>query len=632
MSLFGGDGSYEATPTPEHESPPSSTFTDPAYAASSSSPIVIASQDLPDGQKTTYSTYDRYDTYDPDDEMDEDYVDESEHEALSAQNSRPNRFTGKASTWRDYTAADRIIATTLDRQDAVDLSAHLYNAHALKRRVRLPSERLVGISNLRGRDDWLKKGEELDFVDSAGDLQRELVPSKRWTAWPLPPSEISLTTVANRGRRGGTERVAARRAGKDLRDEVFAVFLRLAKEQFMAREDDGGAVAGSDSQSRSPSRNRSESPTSVGSSQSPGDANLKSDNEVATTSDSENEFAPMGSGKQDLKPAVLTDDEYARRILDPSINSLLTRIDRLSADIRRTRINHFGRGDYSERSSSRSVSRSRSQRTPAPARKSTPRSSSRAASAKRRKVSKSVEVNPDTGNESESGSDYRAGIKSKETSDDDDMNSPPSKRNGGYPGSSRQSSVASTDRRAREGLMDWSEVLGIASMGGFNERVIARTAQRCATLFGESMTFHSLYDNITKEPNKPRWRTLEFTPSTIHAPDILTYSDSAPQSRPFFPNGTLSCPHPGCYGNKKQFPIPYRVIEHVKRVHKYDPRTNSSDNDDRNARPIYLRTIAVTGRRPGRSKSKSIGPTSPQNKKLKRDETEGAESAKGDWG
>lgn len=46
----------------------------------------------------------------------------------------PNKFKGPKSTWRQLTERDRMVHTSMTKLRDQDLSAHLYNAHALKRR------------------------------------------------------------------------------------------------------------------------------------------------------------------------------------------------------------------------------------------------------------------------------------------------------------------------------------------------------------------------------------------------------------------------------------------------------------------------------------------------------------------
>lgn len=80
---------------------------------------------------------------------------------------------------------------------------------------------------------------------------------------------------------------------------------------------------------------------------------------------------------------------------------------------------------------------------------------------------------------------------------------------------------SSENRRiARWGLRDWSDVLGSAALAGFSSEVIARTARRCADLFGEGMVMRTL--NEVPASNGPGANTVEYRPEPIR----LTYSDS----------------------------------------------------------------------------------------------------------
>ncbi|KAL8635232.1 MAG: hypothetical protein Q9228_007255, partial [Teloschistes exilis] len=44
------------------------------------------------------------------------------------------------------------------------------------------------------------------------------------------------------------------------------------------------------------------------------------------------------------------------------------------------------------------------------------------------------------------------------------------------------------------GLRDWSDVLGVASMCGWDPAVVSRAAARCSDLFAEGMTFRTLLE------------------------------------------------------------------------------------------------------------------------------------------
>ena len=91
---------------------------------------------------------------------------------------RPNRFLGQPQAWQSLTEADRQVADSLAQIQDTDLAAHLYNAHALKRRLRRPEEATAQLENWQSRDNWLKAGKDLEYKDAAGFVQTAMVPSK----------------------------------------------------------------------------------------------------------------------------------------------------------------------------------------------------------------------------------------------------------------------------------------------------------------------------------------------------------------------------------------------------------------------------------------------------------------------
>jgi len=671
MSLFGGEDSStsQSSPSPSQESDRDSPI-NTAPAASS----------WPDGETSQDAQPLPY-TVDADDEANEDdeSSDAESEPGPEEESARPNRFTGSRQTWWGYTIADRQVAAALEQAQAGDLAAHLYNAHALKRRARLPPDQLAGFKDWQSKEQWLRKGDALRFVDAMGEVQKELVPLKRWTAWPLQPAFIPgsgerFGRQGPKGEEGGwySGGLGEPDFGDELREEMLALMLRLAKEQYRRREDvtlDTTEEQRDRSVSRSKSRPRSRS-TSVRSRPSPsakddteGDESDVEMQESVKGDDDNLESGHESAGKQEkltsrgrrrtpelpfLKPTILTDDDKARQILRPTINSLLSRLDVLASGIRRTRQNHFGRGPGSDTSGSegmsdiglsspgsRSQSRSRSMSVRS---KTKSRASSRAASAaqsrlssRSRKKSRKRPI-PDP-IDSESASDYGAEHEREERARSKNSDSPPRKRARSKSNSSSDSKNSFRSKRAsrQAGLMDWSEVLGIASMVGWNERAIARTAQRCATLFGEGMSFRLFDEGLgTKPVSEP----VHYNPTTIPSPDIFGVQDPSAQEtkRPFFQKGTLSCPHTDCPSHERKFEFSYRVIEHVKRIHGYDPRTNDSDNEDGRMiggvhrdgflLPIYAQQGWLGG---GRAKSES-------EKRVKKEKGKGKEREEGTSG
>ncbi|KAF2709774.1 hypothetical protein K504DRAFT_379772 [Pleomassaria siparia CBS 279.74] len=614
MSLFGGDDSAPQSPLSSEDEPAESpTFTAPAISSWSDVQV-------PDNaQSTRPISY----AFDADDEANDDELDSESESELDPgeESSRPNHFTGTRTTWQDYTTAERGLAASLDQIQSGNLAAHLFNAHALKRRVRLPADQLAHFKDWHGKESWLKKGNDLQHKDSLGDIQTELVPLKRWTAWPLALETVPMP-YEKFGRRRSEEELdgwvigglGEEDPGEELREEILAVILRVAKDQFESREDghdDIEDVRESRSISRTRSRSRSKSvrskrsPSSRSNPEQLGyDVEMQDGEAVKVDEDSASESGQSPktlidrrhNKKLDLpysKPTILADDDKARRILQPTINSLLGQLDGVAAAIRRTRLNHFGRGLDSDTSGSEGVtdagstsagsSRSRSRSVVNTKSKSKSKASSRVASAyktrrkpKNQNNSRKKPLRDCT--DSDDASDYGAEFEAEQELQSDESDGPPPKRARSRSKGAENSDSSFMDKKTSTqiGLMDWSEVLGIASMTGWNERAIARTAQRCATLFGEGMSFRSLDEGLA---TKPASEPIHYNASTIPGPDSLNTKDILPEKRPFFPKGSITCPHTDCTRHKDPFPISYRVIQHIQRVHGYDPRENDSDNE-----------------------------------------------------
>jgi hypothetical protein len=139
---------------------------------------------------------------------------------------------------------------------------------------------------------------------------------------------------------------------------------------------------------------------------------------------------------------------------------------------------------------------------------------------------------------------------------------------------------------------------------------------------GESMSLTMFDERLA---TKPTTGPVKYTPTTIPAPSIISAEHSSPM-RPLFRSGTLRCPHIDCYGHKKDFKTPYRVVQHCIRVHNYDPRTNDSDNEDRTVGGVhidgFLQPIAAQRGWLERGKSRAGGERKKQ--RLEQDDSTGA--------
>ena len=617
---------------------------------------------------------------------------------------RPNRFLGPPQSWRRYTALDRQLAASMDQLDAGELSVHLYNTHALKQRLRSSARsHSVELKNWQSKDRWLKQGEELDFIGPDGVEERELVPWKRWSAWPLEPGEVPREEERF-GKVAGDEEdekwtvgnMGAERVSQELGDVVMGVFLRLAKERWMEREwEDADTEADADdgrhgsAQMKRETRSRSRSGRSLATTDSSGDVadisdrrsrsrstrtirsdgqDVEMEDQVVQSTESASRMSTraslratdayeqsgdsVGQGKRSdsrpqsratseapheqpqqtnlrtprkseppfSKPTVLADDDKARNILQPSINSLLAKLDSLLDGLHRSRVNHFA--ETSSASASEAPTNVKAAITPRKKARSGATLKSRispsSAACRRQKhqtddiVDIGVSLGDDNGpansetlkrptrttlTDSASGSDYapdddELGPQSAPT--DCDMRASKSRymkksrlTSQPDPKSRRSNSISSitseTEPDARVGLRDWSEVIGMASLTGWGDGVVERAAKRCAALFGEGMAFRTFHEgSALKSPEEP----VLYAPETILAPDSTALDGSNTphitdtETRPHWEPGSLICPHIDCWGHKKEFRIPYRVVEHLIRVHGYDPRIPGSDGGD----------------------------------------------------
>jgi hypothetical protein len=635
MSLFGGSS----------RAPPYETESDQSQSLTArSSPSVERHPSPPSAQHAT-AVY-----YTSDSDADDDALTDSGTDSDSAdeaQPTRPNRFKGAEARWKGYTAADRQLAASLEQLHNSDLGAHLYNAHALKHRVRRPDA--AGSKTWQSKEEWYKKGSELQFTDASGTVQKAQIPPKRWTAWPQRPA-----SATNRGRppihRGVTGPVeewaiggtGTTDPGEEIREELLATFLRLAKERWNTRvEDDLDRERGRITQSRSRSRSRSAWSARSKRSVSRNNVKMKDDEDPeAVEADGEEQKYAEDLGKKRgrvpqpesiFKPMFLADDDKAMRLLEPTINSVLSKMDDLALAIQRTRINHFGRGTYGRSSQSEGTSGAGSGE---PTSRSSSKAQSRRATSRRpstRPASRATSVR--SGNESDRARrKFKPILKARERYPDSESTSTsesgagtvkarPVPRKRGRPKSTTDDSSASSERDEwwRVGQMDWSEVLGLAATQGWDERVISRTAQRCAALFGESISFVPLDES---QATQPVAEAVLYTPSTIRGPDALQPGEHTTPKRPYFQKGTLRCPHLDCPGHEKDFRIAHRVVEHCIRTHKYDPRTNNSDNEERMVGGVhidgYRLPVAAQHGWLGRGRSKAGG----ERKKLKMEKEE----------
>lgn len=376
--------------------------------------------------------------------------------ALNSPPSRPNQFRGPPSTWRNWTSKERDLATSLDLLQAKDLSIHLYNAFKLK-----------------GRNRTLDRHSPAKYpqANEEGHLGSTWVPPKLWTAWPLSPDSVPREQDEKRWGESvilpAPYVIKPRRPGQALMENLVAQVLRRAKERLEEREWDD--IQPTIPATRSTGPSRKERRDSMGQFSQPGE----------------------DRGLPNLTPVVMADDERAMEILRPTVQHIMTKMEGLLMGLHHARSAYLAvGGSHSEsqsRASGRSASRSRQKK-------------------RRRKASTS---GPDTAAISDMSLDSPSNVNVVASA----KSGPRSNTKRHRASSHRTKSQTFPERKARLGLRDWSDILGVASMTGWDSDIVQKAAARCSTLFGEGITFRTLTEG--KEDYDDRM----FLPNVSSVPD-----------------------------------------------------------------------------------------------------------------
>lgn len=538
--------------------------------------------------------------------------------------------TPKPQSWRRWTAPDRTVAASLEDVESADLAVHLYNTHHLKRRLRHPVQQVDGSRDWQTRDAWLKKGKELKYRDTlTGDWETELMPPKQWSAWPLPPHRLRKESLAT----GGTEHNRSewyigspvhRDSGDIIRDELLALSLRTAKETWMTRQADSLDVETPDAGIKERSlcyrhpdvemtelsviakgnKSKKEIQSSkttlldsfAYSSETEGEqlarridslgVDTETERIASTTDRSDNEHDPesqrtiSGTQQPETEAKFLADDALARRILDPSINSLLTNIDRLAMAVQRNRLNHIGDGAHGRSGSTSDLLTDTEPTEPQPRIPSRCQNNGRTRNQRDHFLPKTESASQKGSSVSRRNVDMRSDEECQFKLTDKAQNE---RTRSTSSASSRASNSSSNSQAGRAaGLMDWSELLGVAAVSGWNQNVVARTAERCASLFDEGMSFRTFGEGWAGKGGPV------YIADTAGSVGEMGLDDTAVRKRPYFTPGSLRCPHSECPGSLRDHSGSNRVIDHVRRKHGYDPRTNDSDNEERTFGGVHI--------------------------------------------
>ncbi|KAG9663273.1 hypothetical protein KCU64_g1418, partial [Aureobasidium melanogenum] len=561
---------------------------------------------------------------------------------------RPNRFRGSDRAWLHHTHADRSLAFSLDQLNAHDLGLHLYSAHHLKARLRHHQTS----SSYR---PWSRKSR---WLPDNQDIQKPWYPESDWTAWPLPPDIVPSGNEVFGRPNDGLDSYTLRNANQptpadSLREQLHAVMLARAHDDWKSRNEHvsqshhvttaaNAAPIRYSPVRRGRTRSLSAGPSSVPSSPSVGDdlPPLSSLDQSVMEQEEQSQIdshqdqsikdeAEKTEDKDLARPVFSADDDRSHALLDPTVSHVMSKLDRLLLALHQSRQAHSLRtrdGDTSD-SSARSNSRSRS----------TPNKSSSKTSNKRAKKSSEPQTATRTRHSLRTGTASRpsspADLVVFDDSGEDETYEPekpkrrsrsPSNRASSTEPEPQTTSPSGKKRRntRKPGLRDWSEVLGMASLIGWDPAVIERTRQRCRDLFGEDMHLFTMPENddssadegepVNRAPGSRsaqsaswrcplancfrnmqplehgfRWREhmrkahkydndqiAKLEEQLVQSGDIAPVQKRhrvlAHNPRGWQPPDPLKCPH--CSASEYIFPKVSRLIDHIRRTHKYDPR------------------------------------------------------------
>ncbi|KAF2208835.1 hypothetical protein CERZMDRAFT_101045 [Cercospora zeae-maydis SCOH1-5] len=370
-------------------------------------------------------------------------VNDADPDAAGSEDSddgeRDGRFYGPDGSWKFYTKAERELAASLDQIEHDNLSAHLYNAHRLKRRLCNPANALPWQSRQR-------------WIDCEGSSSRPFYPDANWTAWPLESADVPRNGEAWGVPMPEDDPATYRyeeswTPGSHLRDCVQAEIQRQAKERLRLRTFVGEDVERQATGESSPQTLSMNSDTSRAEDSSSSAEEAEEEAEESSDDPGE-EHSDPDDAKSAARAIPLLDDEVVANLTRSTVGHIMSQFDAVLRGLHQSRMGHA-----KERSRSRHNSSTNMQR------KSSGRSSQDLAT-RPQMVSQT--------RDSSSGSSPELVT---------------------HEGSMRQ-------HRDRQnlGTRDWSEVLGIAALVGMDPSVVARTRHRCAALFDENMDFRVMPD------------------------------------------------------------------------------------------------------------------------------------------
>jgi len=459
----------------------------------------------PTATSVSSSTSSSRSTHSPDVHLEAPSPTQTPHPVSSPENSTPSPAVNQenrgvpSSTYLSRIAPERDVAVSLDVLTARDLSIHLFNAFALKRRAHSQISSSGSTSRRPAPKGVVKRGSSKDAKvldattddnDNASDnsITYEQVgdpgwrPPKVWTAWPVRAEEVP------REEREWEENgpfAALRDSGEESSSGTLAEFLighvlKAAKERLREKR-----LVDREQHASSPTRESGERSSSASS-----DGPLEED-------------AATGEGSPFLAAEVLADDDHATAILRPSIQHILSNLDKLLSNL------HHARASYTTPKPRRNIHGFDGATSEAT--ESNPNVSAASSNRKRRRPrtastknhrTQHQDVEDSTSSARDPSSNPRSRKRQRTGSPNRSRSRPSShstKTPASRPPKARASSpsIAISQERGsykpRFAPLDWSTVLGIASLSAFPPCVVDKAAKRCADLFDEGMKFRGLH-------------------------------------------------------------------------------------------------------------------------------------------
>ncbi|KAM3442130.1 hypothetical protein MY4824_001142 [Beauveria thailandica] len=461
--------------------------------------------------------------------------------------NRPNRWRGSKATWRHVTEEERMLWRSMKQLQDEDLGVHLYNAFALKKRATNPET---------AKDSAIK---------TEDGQEGAWAPPKMWTAWPMRQKHIPPAGLF-KDEGDGDDEFTLRRQEKvtpssELRAELTATILRLAKERFSRRKppqpvEPSIEISASPRLGDSGDESSDESETELLSRPT-----VRQATDVSVTDD---ELPTSRSGRKSagrtFDPVVSTDDDLSTSLLKPSVQHILTQMDKTLTILHNARVAGLSYlsdssetetegGSDAAQTPTRKGGRGRPRLPPQPSSEASPGGSK---SRRGRPRTVHMPAQGETQEQMEQRIAKRGHRRLPATAEDreaafeewlrqgDERVAREQRRLQSRPVSEEPESHDSDDRDhmsnedndeaeaarpnierkiRRWGLRDWSDVVGAAALAGFPPQVIARTTQRCANLFGQGMT-------LTQIDEAPAARASAGVRTTTYRPERIRLSSS----------------------------------------------------------------------------------------------------------